>query len=121
MRGTTRTVAVAAMSAVALLAAGCGSGNDSGSSDTSAAAKTGGEITVRGCNPQNPLVPLGKTAVNLTRHYRRPLSPGARIAVRLQLKGLSTTILGFKIRADGAHFTVRCQPKGARSPRRCAK
>lgn len=57
MRGTTRTVAVAAMSAVALLAAGCGSGNDSGSSDTSAAAKTGGEITVRGCNPQNPLVP----------------------------------------------------------------
>jgi oligopeptide transport system substrate-binding protein len=57
MRGTTRTVAVAAMSAVALLAAGCGGGSGSGSSDTSAAAKTGGEITVRGCNPQNPLVP----------------------------------------------------------------
>ncbi|HSO63898.1 MAG TPA: ABC transporter substrate-binding protein [Ornithinibacter sp.] len=45
------------MSAVALLAAGCGSG-DSDSTETSAAgAKTGGEITVRGCNPQNPLVP----------------------------------------------------------------
>jgi oligopeptide transport system substrate-binding protein len=57
MRGTTRTVAVAALSAVALLAAGCGSG-DSGDTETSAAgAKTGGEITVRGCNPENPLVP----------------------------------------------------------------
>ena len=56
MRGTTRTVAVAALSAVALLAAGCGSG-DSGGTETSAGAKTGGEITVRGCNPQNPLVP----------------------------------------------------------------
>src|SRR6476646_5671257 len=61
MRGTTRTVAVAALSAVALLAAGCGSG-DSGSTATSAAgAKTGGEITVRGCNPQNPLVPSNTT------------------------------------------------------------
>jgi oligopeptide transport system substrate-binding protein len=57
MRGTTRTVAVAALSAVALLAAGCGNGG-SGDTETSAAgAKTGGEITVRGCNPQNPLVP----------------------------------------------------------------
>jgi len=60
MRGITRTVAVAAMSAVALLAAGCGSGSDSGS-NTSAAGKTGGEIIVRGCNPQNPLVPSNTT------------------------------------------------------------
>ena len=61
MRGTTRTVAVAALSAVALLAAGCGSG-DSGDDATSAAGgKTGGEITVRGCNPQNPLVPSNTT------------------------------------------------------------
>jgi len=61
MRGTTRTVAVAAMSAVALLAAGCGSGDDSGDTETTAAAKTGGEITVRGCNPENPLVPSNTT------------------------------------------------------------
>src|SRR5829696_4216831 len=62
MRGTTRTVAVAAMSAVALLAAGCGSG-DSDDTATSAAAgaKQGGEITVRGCNPENPLVPSNTT------------------------------------------------------------
>ena len=56
MRGTTRTVAVAAMSAIALLAAGCGSG-DSGGDSSSAGGQEGGEITVRGCNPQNPLVP----------------------------------------------------------------
>jgi oligopeptide transport system substrate-binding protein len=60
MRGTTRTVAVAAMSAVALLAAGCGSGDDRGDTETTA-AKTGGEITVRGCNPENPLVPSNTT------------------------------------------------------------
>jgi oligopeptide transport system substrate-binding protein len=60
MRGTTRTVAVAAMSAVALLAAGCGS--DEGSEpETTAEVKTGGEITVRGCNPENPLVPSNTT------------------------------------------------------------
>ena len=56
MRGTTRTVAVAAMSAVALLAAGCGSGDDGGGSETTAAGTTGGEIVVNGCTPENPLV-----------------------------------------------------------------
>lgn len=54
MRGTTRTVAVAGISAAALLLAGCGgSSDDEGSTDT---AKAGGAITVRGCNPENPLV-----------------------------------------------------------------
>jgi oligopeptide transport system substrate-binding protein len=57
MRGTTRTVAVAALSAVALLAAGCGSGDSDDTATSAAGAKTGGEITVRGCNPENPLVP----------------------------------------------------------------
>jgi oligopeptide transport system substrate-binding protein len=58
MRGTTRTVAVAALSAVALLAAGCGGGGDGDDTATTAAGgKTGGEITVRGCTPENPLVP----------------------------------------------------------------
>ena len=57
MRGTTRTVAVAAMSAVALLAAGCGSrDDDGGSSETTAAGSTGGEIVVNGCTPENPLI-----------------------------------------------------------------
>lgn len=55
MRGTTRTVAVAGISAAALLLAGCGGGGDDNTtSDT--AAKTGGSISVRGCNPENPLI-----------------------------------------------------------------
>ena len=54
MRGTTRTVAVAVMSAAALLAAGCGSGSGSGSTT---AGKDGGEITIHGCTPENPFVP----------------------------------------------------------------
>ena len=57
MRGTTRTVAVAAMSAVALLAAGCGSGSDDGGTeDTGSDTATGGEIVVNGCTPENPLI-----------------------------------------------------------------
>ena len=58
MRGTTRTVAMlAGISSVALLAAACGGGNSSDDTSSSAAGKTGGAVTVRGCNPQNPLVP----------------------------------------------------------------
>ncbi len=61
MRGNTRTVAVAAMSAVALLAAGCGSGDGDGGTTTAGSTKTGGDVTIRGCNPQNPLVPSNTT------------------------------------------------------------
>ncbi len=61
MRGTTRTVAVAALSAVALLAAGCGSGDDDTTATSAATTKSGGEITVRGCNPENPLIPSNTT------------------------------------------------------------
>lgn len=63
MRGTARTVAmVAGLSAVTLLAAACG-GGDAGSegTQTSAAGKTGGSVTVNGCNPENPLIPSNTT------------------------------------------------------------
>lgn len=53
MRGTTRTVAVAGISAAALLLAGCGGG---GEETPETSAKTGGSISVRGCNPENPLI-----------------------------------------------------------------
>ena len=64
MRGTTRTVAVAALSAVALLAAGCGSGDSDDTATSAAGAKTGGEITIRGGNPENPLVPSNTNETN---------------------------------------------------------
>ncbi|MGZ4476168.1 MAG: peptide ABC transporter substrate-binding protein [Nocardioides sp.] len=60
MRGTARTAAlVAGVSAFTLLAAACGGGNSgsSTSGSSSAAGKTGGSATVRGCNPQNSLIP----------------------------------------------------------------
>jgi oligopeptide transport system substrate-binding protein len=63
MRGTTRTVAfVAGMSAVTLLAA-CGGNGDEGGDNPSAdgGGKTGGTVTVRGCNPQNTLIPSNTT------------------------------------------------------------
>ncbi len=62
MRGTTRTVAmVAGISSVALLAAACGGGNSSDDPSSSAGGKAGGAVTVRGCNPQNPLIPSNTT------------------------------------------------------------
>ncbi len=61
MRGTARTVTmVAGISAAALLAAACG-GGDSGNDSTDAGAKSGGTVTVRGCNPQNTLIPSNTT------------------------------------------------------------
>jgi oligopeptide transport system substrate-binding protein len=62
MRGTARTVAIAGISAVALLATACGgdSGDTTateGSNETTAAeGQPGGEIVVNGCTPENPLV-----------------------------------------------------------------
>jgi len=55
MRGTTRTVAVAGISAAALLLAGCGGGGEEETPD--ATAQSGGDISVEGCTPQNPLIP----------------------------------------------------------------
>lgn len=62
MRGTARTVAVVAgVSTLTLLAAACGGGNGSSDTSSSAAGKTGGTVTVRGCNPQNSLIPSNTT------------------------------------------------------------
>ncbi len=62
MRGLTRTVTmVAGISAVTLLAAACGGGSSSSGTSSSAGGKAGGAVTVRGCNPQNPLIPSNTT------------------------------------------------------------
>jgi oligopeptide transport system substrate-binding protein len=62
MRGTARTVAVAGISVAALLAAGCGGGDASNDANTAGSdGKAGGAITVKGCNPENPLVPGNTT------------------------------------------------------------
>ena len=64
MRANSRAMAVAGISAVALLATACGGDSDSDSTDAGSAGgagKTGGEIVMGGCNPENPLV-AGNTA-----------------------------------------------------------
>ncbi|WP_460793279.1 peptide ABC transporter substrate-binding protein, partial [Nocardioides pacificus] len=58
MRRVSRSMAVVAVSALTLVASACGSGDDDDTSNGSGSgSSTGGEITVRGCNPENPLVP----------------------------------------------------------------
>ncbi|MEI2779157.1 MAG: ABC transporter substrate-binding protein [Tetrasphaera sp.] len=59
MRGTTRTAALAGVSALALLTAACSGGSDEPSSSTGSAGQgaTGGELTIHGCTPQNPFIP----------------------------------------------------------------
>ncbi|NLT30214.1 MAG: ABC transporter substrate-binding protein [Propionibacterium sp.] len=60
MRGRTRLMAVAGMSAIAVIAAACGGGDgggDTAGGGTDEPGKQGGEIVIRGCTPENPLVP----------------------------------------------------------------
>ena len=77
MRGTTRTVAVAALSAVALLAAGCGSGDSDDTATSAAGAKTGGEITVRGLQPGEPARPEQHHRDLWWQRHRRRSSPSS--------------------------------------------
>lgn len=61
MRVRTRSIAAVAMaSSLALFAAACG--NQTGT-DTNAQGKQGGEISVRGCTPENPLLPTNTNEV----------------------------------------------------------
>ncbi|GAB3623571.1 ABC transporter substrate-binding protein [Mariniluteicoccus endophyticus] len=56
MRGNSRLMAAAAMTSIAALAlSACGGGGTTGG-DTGG-NKTGGQISMRGCTPQNPLIP----------------------------------------------------------------
>ena len=57
MRGTTRTVAVAALSAVALLAAGCGGGDSDDTGPRQLPPRRAARSPSAGCKPENPLVP----------------------------------------------------------------
>lgn len=58
MRVKSRAMAIASISAAALLATACGGGSDD--SDGGSGGE-GGTITAAGCNPENPLV-AGNTA-----------------------------------------------------------
>ena len=59
MRGRTRVMAAAAVTSIGLLASACGGGGgDTPDPATSQnAGQAGGDISIRGCTPENPLVP----------------------------------------------------------------
>lgn len=65
MRASKRLSLTATLSLTAIALAACGGGSSSSDSTSaaggSAGGKSGGEITVRGCNPENPLVPQATT------------------------------------------------------------
>ncbi|GAB3698795.1 peptide ABC transporter substrate-binding protein [Mariniluteicoccus flavus] len=64
MRGRTRLMTAAASTGiVAMLFSACGGGGSTGPGATSGPAKTGGAISIRGCTPQNLLIPANTNEV----------------------------------------------------------
>jgi oligopeptide transport system substrate-binding protein len=64
MRGRTGTMAAAALTSLALVATACGGGGGGEpQSEATQPGGQGGEITVRGCTPQNPMIPANTTEV----------------------------------------------------------
>jgi oligopeptide transport system substrate-binding protein len=58
MRGRTGGMALAAITSIALVATACGGGGTASEPGASQpAGQAGGEIALRGCTPQNPLIP----------------------------------------------------------------
>lgn len=56
MRGKSRLMAAAALTTVALFASACGSGGDSGPEANEGGPQGGGEFSVNGCTPKEPLI-----------------------------------------------------------------
>jgi oligopeptide transport system substrate-binding protein len=57
MRGRTRAVLAVGITSVAMLAAACGGGGGETDPGTEEGGQAGGEIVIKGCTPENPLVP----------------------------------------------------------------
>lgn len=63
MRVRSRSIALATFASVALLATACGGNAGNTPTTTGGAVKAGGEITIRGCTPENPLIGSTTTEV----------------------------------------------------------
>ena len=60
MRARTRAMAAASFTALALMATACGGGgSDTPDPATDSQSQSGGDFTVAGCTPENPLIPGG--------------------------------------------------------------
>ncbi|MFZ1115651.1 MAG: ABC transporter substrate-binding protein [Propionibacteriaceae bacterium] len=63
MRGRTGGMALAAITSIVLVASACGGGGSEPQPGTSQAGAQGGEIAIRSCTPQNPLIPANTNEV----------------------------------------------------------
>ncbi|WP_344809366.1 peptide ABC transporter substrate-binding protein [Microlunatus ginsengisoli] len=63
MRGKTRLMIVSAIAPLALVASACGGGGGESPGTESSGGGTGGEISIRSCTPQNPLIPANTNEV----------------------------------------------------------
>ena len=57
MRGRARAILATGVTTVALFAAACGGGGGDTSPGTEGGGATGGDIVIKGCTPENPLIP----------------------------------------------------------------
>src|SRR3954452_20346501 len=109
MRRRTGGMALAALTAVTLVASACGGGGGSEPQPgTSQAGGQGGEIAVRGCTPQNPLIPantnetcggnlLDAVIAKLVHYNADTAAPELDIAQSIETK-------------DNQNFTVKLKP-----------
>ncbi len=108
MRARTRGMAVAALTTLALVATACGGSGDQPTTESSGGTQTGGEITMRGCTPQNSLIPantgescgndvLDGVLAKLVRYNADTAAPEMDIA-----ESIETT--------DNQTFTVKLKP-----------
>lgn len=110
MRARTRAMVAASFTSIALVAAGCGGGGSTPepASSSGGAGGAGGEITVRGCTPQNALVGgntaevcggniLNAMSAQLVHYATTDASPENDIA-----ESIETT--------DNTNFTVKLKP-----------
>src|SRR6185312_14402465 len=63
MRGRTGGMALAAITSIVLVASACGGGGSEPQPGTSQAGVQGGEVSIRSCTPQNPLIPANTNEV----------------------------------------------------------
>jgi oligopeptide transport system substrate-binding protein len=108
MGGRTGGMAAAALTSLALVASACGGGGTAPQPGTSQAGGQGGEIAIRSCTPQNPLIPantneqcggnqLDAIVAKLVHYNSETAAPELDIAQSIDTK-------------DNQNFTVKLKP-----------
>jgi len=107
MRGTTRAMTAALFTSVALVATACGGGggSDPGTGSSQGGGAAGGEITVRGCTPQTPLV--GGNTAEVCGGNILPLFVGTLVQYNPDTAAPENDIADSITTKDNQNFTVK--------------